>query len=508
MSDILELKKQEYKLLLKKQRIQSQLPHLYGMPWYSWAKEFFDSTAKINLLCAGNQLSKSSTQIRKCIHWATEPKLWPKLWKTKPVQFWYLYPASSVADVEFTKKWVPEFMPREEMKDDPQYGWKSYNDTKGYINHIDFKSGVTLYFKSYTQSQQNLQTATLHAIFCDEELLVTLYNELIFRLIGTDGYFHMVFTATIGQEFWYRAIEKIGTSTETLRDAWKKQVSMYDCLHYADGSPAPWTEKRINQIKNSCKSESEIMRRVYGRFVKEEGLKFPCFNRDRNYIKAHAIEKDWYVYTGVDIGSGGGGSSTSNFTPHPAAIIFVAVRPDYKYGVVFRGWLGVDQVTTASDILTKYRLLRGNLRPIIQYYDWAGKDFATYASRLGETFTKAEKSHDLGEDVINVLLKNKMLAIFDIPELEPLSVEFLSVTKDLAKRFAKDDFIDALRYTVTGIPWDWSAISDELIQLEEKNETQLSEIQQRRKFVFEDAYHRQEMQRIEDEIQEFNDLFG
>lgn len=507
MSDILELKKQEYKLLVRKKRIRELLPHLYGLPWYSWAKEFFESYNKINLLCAGNQLSKSSTQIRKCIHWATEPKLWPKLWKNKPVQFWYLYPSSDVAEVEFSKKWIPEFMPREEMKDHPQFGWKAFYE-KTRIHHVDFNSGVTIYFKSYSQSQQNLQTGTVHAIFCDEELEVALYSELIFRIAATDGYFHMVFTATLGQEFWYNAIEKMGTSSEVLPGAWKKQVSMYDCLFYADGSPAPWTEKRITQIKNSCKSDAEIQRRVYGRFVKEQGLKFPCFSKERNYIKPFKVDGDWLIYSGVDIGSGGGGESTNKFTPHPAAIVFVAVRPDYKYGVVFRGWLGIDQVTTASDILIKYRQLRGNLRPIIQSYDWAGKDFATYASRLGETFTKAEKSNELGEDVLNVLLKNKMLSIFDISELEPLGTEFLTVTKETAKRFARDDFIDALRYTVTAIPWDWSAISDELVTIEEKKDAELSEVEKRRQFVFDDGYRRQELQRIEDEISEFNELFG
>lgn len=507
MSDILELKKQEYKLLLKKKQIQALLPHLFGLPWYSWAKEFFESHNKINLLCAGNQLSKSSTQIRKCIHWATEKKLWPKLWKTNPVQFWYLYPSADVADIEFFKKWVPEFMPKEAMKDHPQYGWKSVLD-KGRIHHVDFNSGVTVYFKSYSQSAQNLQTGTVHAIFCDEELEVSLYSELIFRLAATDGYFHMVFTATLGQDFWYRAIEKIGSSSEVLAGAWKKQISMYDCLQYADGSPAPWTEKRITQIKNSCKSEAEIQRRVYGKFVKESGLKFPCFTRERNMKPGHAIDKEWLIYAGVDIGSGGGGEGVGKYKPHSAAMTFIAVKPDYKYGVVFRGWLGIDVITTASDILEKYRLLRGNLRPVIQTYDWAAKDFSIYASRLGETFTKAEKSHDIGEDILNVLFKNKMLAIFDLPELEPLASELLSVSKDTAKRFAKDDFVDALRYTVTAVPWNWSAITDELIILEEKNEIQLSELEKRRKFVFEDGFRRQEMQRIEDEIAEFNELFG
>jgi phage terminase large subunit-like protein len=505
MTDILNLKKEEYLLLKRKKEIQESLPHIYGYKWYTWARKFYESTNKNNLLCAANQISKSSTQIRKCIHWATEPKLWPALWKKRPVQFWYLYPSSDVADIEFYKKWVPEFMPRGEMKEHPNYGWKA-NNIKQLIHDVEFNTEVTVYFKTYTQNVQNLQTGTVHAIFCDEELPIGLYDELMFRMAATDGYFHMVFTATLGQEFWYRAMERIGTREEVLRDAFKQQVSMYDCMRYEDGSLAPWTEKRINQIKNSCKSDAQILRRVYGRFVKDEGQKFPCFNRENNMIKPHKIEPDWYIYTGVDIGSGGAGSGeTKGFSPHPAAIAFVAVQPDYKYGVVFKGWLGVNQVTTAADILDKYRLMRGNMTPIIQSYDWAGKDFATYAGRLGESFTKAEKSHDIGEDMINILFKNKMLDIFDIEELQPLAAELQSVTKNTAKRFAKDDFVDALRYTITNIPWDWSAITDEF-KINERKHEELSEVNKRRKFIFEDSFHRSETRRIEEEIEDYNQL--
>lgn len=497
--DLIKAKLAQIDLLKQKKEMQKQLPHLYSYKWYPWAKEFFESRNRINLLCSANQVSKSSTQIRKCIHWATSPTMWEKLWSTRPRQFWYLYPSRDVVGSEFHKKWLPEFMPRDEMVNHPLYGWK-LRSKGGYPHEIVFNSGVSVYFKTYSQDTQHLQSGTVHAIFTDEEMPVSLFDELMFRLTAVDGYFHMVFTATMGQDFWFRALERIGKRDEVLKDALKIQVSMYECLVYEDGTPTPWTPTKIDRIKNQCRSEAEVQRRVYGRFVVDEGRKYPCFEKDKNVCGVRAIPKDWLIYTGVDIGGGG--------AAHPAAICFVAVRPDYKKGAIFKGWRGnIKEVTTASDILEKYRLLRGNLRPVQQFYDYGSKDFHTYASRLGETFLKAEKGHTIGEDIINVLFKNKMLDIFDIPELHDLVYELLTLTHDKDKRFARDDFVDAMRYAVTGVPWDWSAIMDELVVSEKKKEENLSETEKRRKFVFGDDIREEEEFRIEQEIGEYNELY-
>ena len=57
----------EYQQSLVKSRIKKlkeDLPHLYGWGWYPWAKKIFDSKNKITLLCAANQIGKSSAAIR------------------------------------------------------------------------------------------------------------------------------------------------------------------------------------------------------------------------------------------------------------------------------------------------------------------------------------------------------------------------------------------------------------------------------------------------------------
>lgn len=444
-------------LLQARQRMQEGLPHLHGWKWYRWAREFFESTNKVSLLVAGNQLSKSSSQIRKCIHWATEQELWPLLWRSRPRVFIYMYPSLEVALNEFETKWVPEFMPAGEFKNDAKYGWNF--DKKRMI--IQFASGVMVMFKSYEQDKKNLQTVTAHAVFVDEEIPVEIYDEIMFRIAATDGYFSMVFTATLGQDFWRRAMERQGFEDEALPQAFKQQVSAYDCLTYEDGTPSFWTEERIDRLKAQCKSQNEILKRIYGRFVVDEGLKYPGYNRDTNRCKPTPIPDTWLHYSAIDVGSGGKG--------HPAAIVFLAVSPDLKHGRIYKAWRGDGIETTSADILTKFLQMRGATKFQRQAYDYAAKDFFLTASRIGEAFEPAAKSHEMGEQTLNALFKNGMLRIDEgDPELDKLEVELLTVVHNKDKRKLKDDLCDATRYGVMLVPWDWSAIGDVAYKEKEK----------------------------------------
>ncbi len=443
-------------IYLKERIIEARegLPFLYGWKWYQWARDFFESTEKLNFLCAANQVSKSTTQIRKCLDWATNTDKWPRLWpNNRPVQFWYLYPTSAQANVEFLTKWLP-LLPKGKYKEHPVYGWQD-EKKQGNIYAIHFNSGVHIFFKSYAQDVQALQTGTCDAIFCDEELPVDLYDELIFRISASDGYFHMVFTATLGQEFWRLVIEPGENEEEKLPEAWKRVVSMYDCQVYEDGTPSHWTDEKIQQVKNRCKTHNEILKRVYGRFVMDDaGRKYEAFDIKKHVKPRAPVPAGWYCYSGIDVGGGG--------TSHPGAIVFVHVAPDFRSGRVTHGWHGEGLGdTTAGDIYNKSEELKRvhGLKPVLQSYDWGSKDFRVIADRAGGGYIAAEKDHTIGEQFINVLFKNGMLTIDDTPELQKLGTQLSSLRKDTPKNKAKDDYADGLRYSVTNIPWDWSCIT-------------------------------------------------
>lgn len=499
---------------------QVELPHLYGYKWYKWATAFVESTNQINLLCAANQVSKSSTQIRKCIKWATDQSLWTSLWREKPTQFWYLYPSQPVINAEWQTKWS-KFMPKGEMKDDPYYGWKvimKAGDVKG----IQFNSGVFVYFKSYSQKASDLQSGSCDAIFCDEELPIlvaggkNLFDELMIRVSATDGYFHMVFTATIGQDEWRRAMEpteeEVENGKEFLPQAFKQTISLYDAMFYDDGTPSHWTKDKIKAREQRCSTHNEVLKRIWGKFIVLGGRKYESFDIKRHVKKQHPIPENWLIYVGADIGSGGSDKEKSK-AGHKSAICFIAVAPNFRQGRVFLGWRGDDEITTSGDVVQKYISLVKDKKvkePNERRYDWGNADFGEIATRLGVPFQKAEKSHEKGEDVINTLFKNDMMAIYDDPELMKLVGELASLKKDASKKHAKDDFADAFRYGVTTIPWDWTVIQGTVSELDEKPEEPMTplqlEIQARRK-AFDDEQDA-EHQRIEDEFSEWNDAYG
>jgi hypothetical protein len=505
--ELLELRRQ--KLLLKEKQVELRegLPFLHGWKWYPWAREFYESQNKINLLCAANQISKSSTQIRKCINWATDRTVWSALWGRPPVQFWYLYPTNKQASAEFETKWQL-FLPRGKYKDDPVYGWEEEWKNKE-IYAIHFKSGVHLYFKTYAQDVQSLQTGTCDALFCDEELPVDLYDELIFRISASDGYFHMVFTATLGQDFWRRAMEPGYGDVEALPGAWKRTVSMYECKVYEDGTPSHWTDEKIQIVKNRCKNHTEVLKRVYGKFIVDAaGLKYPQFDISRHMVKPAPVPTDWLIFGGADVGSG------SKEGGHPSAICFVAVAPDFRSGRVILGWRGDHQQTTAGDVVEKFIALREERKLTLtgQYYDWGCKDMETIATRMGEPFLPADKSHERGEQIVNVLFKNNLMVVEDTDELRKLATELSTLRKETPKTKAKDDLADAFRYAVTRIPWDWTVIQGVAIEDPDapaKKEAELSPMQREileRRRQFDDEANAQEHQRIEAEFAEFNEL--
>lgn len=471
----------------------------------------------MNLLCAANQISKSSTQIRKAIHWATCPDLWPTLWSHRPNQAWYLYPTSKQTRIEFETKWKL-FLPTGKYKTEKEldfqdgrglrpnpYRWKEeYVNKELFAIHF-LTTGFHIYYKTYAQDTQSLQTGTVDAIFCDEELPEEHYGELIFRLSASEGYFHMVFTATLGQEFWRLAMEPAAHEKENFPDARKWCVSMFDCQKYMDGSPSHWTDRKIKEVISKCHTHNEVLKRVYGRFIMDiGGRKYPTFDIKQHMRPEHKLPAHWLIYEGVDIGSGGEHG-------HKAAIVFTAVSPDFRKGRAFLGWRGQHGViTTAGDVFEKHLIMKAghSLNPILQCYDWGSKDFFTIAERAGEAFTHADKDHSKGEEILNTLFKNNMLLIYDTPELQKLATELSTLRRDTPKKKAKDDIADALRYSVTRIPWDWSQIGKDPEPLAEADHTPTASEQELADRRARFSEHAADEQRIEQEFADWNEAYG
>lgn len=516
MSKMANLDPLTFQQSVVKQRIKElreDLPHLYGWKWYTWARQFFESRNRMNLLCAANQIGKSSAAIRKNIEWACNKKLWKDLWDTPPKQFWYFYPSDQVATVEVEKKWIPEFLPRGDMKNHENYGW-DIEYKSGDVSAIHFRSGCSIYFKSYGQKTVNLQTSSVHMMTFDEEAPEEIINECLARLRATRGYFNQVFTATRGLQIWYRAMECIGTPEEMFKDAWKRSVSMRECRYYDDGTPSPWTAERIREAESFCTSQSEILKRIDGRFVKDEGRRYLTFDPDKSVTdSSDKIPANWRYYAGVDVGSGGRGRSAG-------AVVIVAVSPDLDRGRVVRTWRGDFEETTAKDILEKYKELRQGITITQACYDYQSREFGLIASRSGEPFLPADKQRNSGEQITNTLFQSGALTIDqDVYDNRKLVTELMSVPAGEKNRKYQDDLTDALRYVLKLIPWDFVKIAPNLkIDDDDRDDVPHTdwtkdqyfqwELKQRRGEMIDEFQGKDEWQAFRDEVAAWNEAYG
>jgi len=452
-----ELSKDEQFKVIKEMEeekaLKEGLPHLFGFPWYNWARAVFESENREILLTAANQVSKSSTAIRKNIHWATWTEAWPRLWPNlmegqKPNLFWYFYPNKETAGTEFETKWLPEFLPRGQYEDDPRYGWQVIYK-KGDLHALKFNTGVTIQFKTYAMRERNIQASTVYHVTADEEMPLEMFPEIKVRLQATRGYYLGVFTATIGQDYWRRAMEPINADEEVHKSAFKQQISLFDCETYMDGTPSRWNKKAISEAIAACPTELEVQRRVYGKFVKSEGLLFESFDPVQNVCEPHDIT-NWTIYGAVDPGSGGKSG-------HPTGISFLALSPDSKEVRVINSWRGDGIQTAHPDILEKWLELKKPYSMTQQIYDGQAKDFFIVATRVGEPFIPANKAKDAGYGLLNSLLKNRQLKIWSgVGDNHKLINEFMSVPAGLDKRAYrgknKDDLADATRYAAMAMP--------------------------------------------------------
>jgi hypothetical protein len=482
-------------------KFKTGLPHLYGQKFYRWQRKHYESTHKYTTLVASNQSGKSAANIRKCIRWATDMDLWKKLWKKTPTQFWYLYPTGETATTEFENKWVREFLPKDEMKNHPVFGWEK-KMRNGDIEYVRFRSGVTVYFKSYSQDVHSLQAGSCFAIFADEEVPFTeIIPELQMRIAATDGYMNFVFTATRGQEEWRRIVEEKGKlemwkSSEV--DILKQQVSAYDCLYYEDGSPSEvWTVEKIEQAKAFLFTDAQIQRRIYGKFVKDEGLKYPCFSRARHFIPYENIDLDkGQVYAGLDYGSG---------TNHQSSICLVWASPDHQRCIVFHIWVGEKGIpTTAGDVILKYRDLLAEYKlskeKVLAFYDWSAADLKTIGTASGFHLEKADKNHSTGERILNTLFKNDQLLIMerDGGDQDILAKQLESLTTEEKKNHAWDDACDSLRYAITKAPLIYTNLKEVPLKLPTSKKITRHEPSKKK----------EQTDQFEEELNEWNDIIN
>ena len=103
------------------------------------------------------------------------------------------------------------------------------------------------------------------------------------------------------------------------------------------------------------------------------------------------------------------------------------------------------------------------------------------------------------------MFQREMLFIFDIDELQPLINELVTLTNNIMKAHAKDDFIDSLRFPNTYIPWDWTVTNASINKKIAKVFRKKNEVELRREFLLGEA-EKKMMEDVEEELDEWNEM--
>ena len=333
--------------------------------------------------------------------------------------------------------------------EDEEFGFKAHFKDQC-INRIVFSSGVTLTFKFYSQHPKNMQANTADAVFMDEECPQAHWDELMVRTQGTramgSGMVSMVFTATLGQIYLFDTMERRGTPQEKFKRAYKNQISLYDCLTFADGTPTHLTVEYIEEeIIPSYSSQNEIDKRVFGRFVKDSGLLFNFNEKLNTEAYDWSMVKDWMFFTGVDFGSGGQWG-------HSSSIALVAIDHTWSQVRVVKSYHSQKTRMTQGDLLNEFKSGYHKYNAF-NSFDHAATDFGELALRESIPFNKAEKNHEIGIGLLNTILKSGQLKFFTGPKSgdNQLTIqEMLSIDSDTPKNKRVDDGADAVRYAIAG----------------------------------------------------------
>jgi hypothetical protein len=149
-------------------------------------------------------------------------------------------------------------------------------------------------------------------------------------------------------------------------------------------------------------------------------------------------------------------------------------------------------------------------------YDYSATDIGTIAMRRGMgKVEKADKSRESGISTIQSLLKNGKFKVcfsndkserFWLPdylmETGKLIEEFETLGVDDKKQIAEDDSIDAVRYAINGVPFDWESIG--AVKLILAPEEQKTDIDFRRERGYDQGLLDEDL--VEAEIEYWNDM--
>lgn len=316
-----------------------------------------------------------------------------------------------------------------------------------YVRH---KSGcnVRLQFRSYEQGRENLQSATIDFVYCDEEPPEEVMGELRARIAATGGFIYMAFTPLKGmtplvQEFW----------THENENKFLVCMNIYEAKHM--------TEEKLRNIESlySGLSEAERQARMMGIPTMGSGMVYPIDDEELKY-DAFEFPKSFRRLGALDFGRG----------EHPTACVWIAQDP--MSGIIYV----YDCIKTVKKSVAENASImrkRGGWIPFAYPHDLM-RDSGTDRGRATEADKKSEgyKYKTMYEDegiiftphhartaegsnrvenglieVRQLMLNGKLKIARHLSELFK-EKQVYRYGDDLKPVKVKDDLMDAMRYAV------------------------------------------------------------
>lgn len=302
---------------------------------------------------------------------------------------------------------------------------------------INLRNGSQIHCKSYEQGREAYQGTSIRLIWLDEECPEDIFEECQARVVDQEGSIILTLTPLKGMTWVW---DKIHESKDPAVQHWT--ISLLE-NKYISEKAKQWFVSRL--------SADEKQKRIYGRFMRLEGLVWKEFDPEVNVIPRFEIPHPWRKIRSIDWGYS-----------NPFACLWLAMGEDgelYVYNEYYKTATLLKNHAETIKAMDREGLTHVGYPPEFEctVADHDSQDRAEFAN-YGIGTAAAEKDVQLGIQTVNRLFKRKendrpSLYIFEdlehtITEAKKYKYETQKKNKNAPEQPMKidDHTQDALRY--------------------------------------------------------------
>ena len=256
---------------LERRRREDPLKYVYTPHIYQ--KMIHKSRANLTLVLGGNRTGKSYAGVAEALLYIEGQSTYAET-PEGPNTVWYVVPTGSVFD-DAVQPIIDTLINWEHVL--------SYDKQK---RRYKFKNGSVLAIKTSDQRQKRLVGAAVDLVIADEPLPKQVYEELVARLISTNGRMLMILTPVsekMDEWLWIRDDLYTPAKLGERPDIEVINMPVVD----QDGNPTVphLTKQQIKMYEDQYPDPETRAARMYGEFIVRGGLVFGGLDDDVNIIK-------------------------------------------------------------------------------------------------------------------------------------------------------------------------------------------------------------------------------